>query len=92
MWPAADGFVMWQDGEAHTLGVGMDQISAYVDSRLSGYLPLSGGTLLGGLSANGRLSCQGKVSVRGDYGTMDMEVSEYETTFSYQGDSEDLPA
>lgn len=39
MWPAADGFVMWQDGEAHTLGVSMDQVSAYVDSRLSNYLP-----------------------------------------------------
>lgn len=53
MWPAADGFVMWQDGEAHALGVSMDQISAYVDTRLSDYLPLSGGTLSGDLNAQG---------------------------------------
>lgn len=49
MWPTESGFVIWQDGEAHTLGVSIDQVSAYVDSRLSNYLPLSGGTLSGDL-------------------------------------------
>ena len=39
MWPSDDGFVIWQNGQAHNLGVTMDQISAFVDTKLSGYLP-----------------------------------------------------
>ena len=49
MWPTDDGFVIWQDGEPKPLGGGVsyDEMSAYVDSHLSDYLPLSGGTLSG---------------------------------------------
>lgn len=38
MWPVDGGFVLWQNGEAHNLGVSFDEMSSYVDSATSAFL------------------------------------------------------
>lgn len=39
MWQTEDGFVVVKDGVAYDLGVSFDQMSSYVDSRISSVLP-----------------------------------------------------
>lgn len=41
MWPTDNGFVVWQNGQAHELGVSFDQISSYVESAISAKADLS---------------------------------------------------
>ena len=41
MYPTDDGYVIWQDGEAHLLGTPFEQISAYVESAVSAKADLS---------------------------------------------------
>lgn len=41
MWPTDSGFVVWQNGQAHELGVSFDQISSYVESAISAKADLS---------------------------------------------------
>ena len=53
MWETQDGFVLWKDGEAKSLGASMPEVSSYVGSMLSNYLPLSGGDIAGQLGVKG---------------------------------------
>lgn len=41
MYPTDEGYVIWQDGEAHLLGTPFEQITAYVDSAISAKADLS---------------------------------------------------
>lgn len=41
MYPTDDGYVIWQDGEAHLLGTPFEQITAYVESAVSAKADLS---------------------------------------------------
>lgn len=41
MYPTDEGYVIWQDGEAHLLGTPFEQITAYVESAVSAKADLS---------------------------------------------------
>lgn len=41
MYPTDEGYVIWQDGEAHLLGTPFEQITAYVESAISAKADLS---------------------------------------------------
>lgn len=84
MWPTDDGFVIWQDGEPKPLGGGVsyDEMSAYVDSHLSDYLPLSGGTVSGDVNVNGDIAFVANNKIMGmlthsagQFGKIDLSIA-----------------